>query len=261
MIHLVRAFFWLQAHMARQHRSALISQMLQFLIFLLIFARLPIENRDSFFKGVPFVQFILTGLVYQIFYESVMNGPTSRLNELQMTGQLQTVLAAPYPRWMILLAAGGVSSIFGMARAAIVFIAGIFFFDAHVEIVSWPALIGALVYTLGLSMGLALLNIASALTWPRLNLTSFFNSLLLGVLSGVFLPIDRLPQLVRPLAQFNPLRWGLDLFRSGFGEHTRISSQSAVAAVVALAIVQILAVVAYRYADVRLTTENRYQYF
>jgi lipooligosaccharide transport system permease protein len=241
MMHLLRAFFWLEAHLARQHRSALFSQLLQFFVFLLIFSRLPIENKQDFFDGVPYIQFVLMGLVYQIFYEAVMNGPTSRLSELQLTGQLQVVLSAPFPRWMILLAAGAVSSLSGAVRALMILAAGALLFNIELNVVSWGALLMAIVYTMSLGTCLALLNIAGALLWPRLNLTSFFSSLLLGVLSGVFIPVDRLPRICQPLAKVNPLRWGLDLFRQAFGQHAEVSATSSVAACVA--------------------RDNRYQYF
>jgi ABC-type polysaccharide/polyol phosphate export permease len=261
MIHLLRAFFWLEAHLARQHRSALVSQFLQFFVFLLIFARLPIENRQDFFDGVPYIHFVLMGLVYQVFYEAVMNGPTSRLSELQLTGQLQIVLSAPFPRWMILLAAGAVSSLSGAVRALVILAAGALLFGLDLKVVSWGALSISVVYTVALGTCLALLNIAGALIWPRLNLTSFFSSLLLGVLSGVFIPIDRLPRICQPIAKLNPLRWGLDLFRHAFAQHAEVSVTSSVAAFVALLILAALAAFAFQRADHILTRDNRYQYF
>jgi lipooligosaccharide transport system permease protein len=261
MIHLFRAFFWLEAHLIRQHRSALVSQLLQFFVFLLIFARLPIENKSDFFDGVPYIQFVTMGLVYQIFYESVMNGPTSRLSELQLTGQLQVVLSAPYPRWLILLVSGSVSSLSGALRAMVILLASSWLFGVSLHVHSWPALIGSLIYTVILGMCLSLLNVAGALIWPRLNLTSFFSSLLLGVLSGVFIPVDRLPKICQPFAKLNPLRWGLDVFRNSFGQHAEISIESVVAAVVAVVALGLIASFAFRRADQRLTRENRYQYF
>jgi ABC-type polysaccharide/polyol phosphate export permease len=261
MIHLLRAFLWLELQLARQHRSALIAQIVQFLVFLFVFARLPINSQESFLAGVPYVHYVLTGFVYQIFYEAIMNGPTSRLSELQQTGQLQVVLSAPYPRWMILLAAGVGSSLNGIFRALIIFFAGSLIFGADIGVVSWPDLVLALTFTSVLCMCLALLNIAGALLWPRINLTSFFSSLLLGLLSGVFVPIDRLPSLLQPIAVINPLRWGLDVFRHSLGQHAALAPSGWLYAGVSVMILMVIATLLYRRADTVLTTENRYQNF
>lgn len=260
MIHLLKAFFWLELQLYRQYRWALFTQFLQFMIFLVIFARLPLE-KDAGFGGVPYIQYLLTGLVFQIFYEAILNGPTGRLSELQLTGQLQLVLSAPYPRWLILLGSGIGSSLTGILRAAIVLVAGAMIFDARIEVSSWPLLFGAIAYTAALSACLALFNVAGALLWPRVNLTSFFSSLLLGLLSGVFVPIDRLPSVLQPIALVNPLRFGLDVFRSSFSEHSPVPGEHWLFAAAAVIVLALVASGAYRHADRVLTRENRYQNF
>ncbi len=261
MTSLFRAFFWLELHLAKQYRWALIAQLGQFLIFLLIFSRLPIESDSKAFDGVPYVHFVLTGLVFQIYYEAILNGPTSRLNELQVSGQLQVVLSAPYPRWMILLVSGAVSALTGTIRAALILIGGSLLFEVSYSTIRLEALIGSILFTSTLCSCLALLNVAGTLLWPRVNLTGFFSSLLLGLLSGVFIPIDQLPAMIRPLSELNPLRWALDSFRYALGQHAPLSIEGWWVASTTLVALGITAAGLFRWADRRLTTENRYQYF
>lgn len=261
MIHLFRAFLWLEVQQAKEHRSALVAQTVQFLVFLFIFARLPIDTSNSFLSGVPYVHYVLTGFVYQIFYEAIMNGPTSRLSELQLTGQLQVVLSGPYPRWLVLLAAGFGSSLNGIFRAMVIFFGGSLIFGADISVSSWMALLVAFSFTLFLCLALAMINVSGALLWPRINLTSFFSSLLLGLLSGVFVPVDKLPSFLQPIAVFNPLRWGLDAFRSGLGQHAPLASKGWMFSSFAILFLGLFAGALFRKADGTLTRENRYQNF
>ena len=256
---LMSAFIWLEVHFARVYRWAVISQLFQFLVLMFIFAQVPIsKSGDSDSSYLPFV---LTGLVYQIFYESIMNGPIGRLNEIQLTGQLQVVLSAPFPRWMTLLAAGSAASIFGAVRALIVLLIGMMYFNVELGVQSWFLFVTAILFTVALGECFALLNIAGSILWPRVNLTSFFSSLVLGLLSGVFIPVEKLPALVRPIAMVNPLRWGLDLFRASLDGNTVRFAAEWPWALAMLAVVAGLAIVCYRRADQVLVRENRYQHF
>ncbi len=261
MVTLIRSFLWIELHLSRQYRWSLIMQVLQFLIFLFIFSRIPVSAETVGVYGGLYIHFVLTGVVYQIFYESILNGPTSRLSELQMTGQLNVVLSAPFARWKILLASGIASVLTGTAKSAVVLIFGAMIFCFYPQSIAVGLLLAGLGFTFILCACLALLNVAGTLLWPRVNLTSFFNSLLLGLLSGVFVPIDSLPNVIRVVAVFNPLKWGLDAFRAGLGISTDASTSGWFFAALALLVVALSSVAAYRKADLVLTRENRYQYF
>lgn len=252
--------------MSRRYRWALLNQILQFGVLLFMFSHLAGSNLGGGAnrETTRYLPFFLTGLCFQIFYEAIATGAGARLNELKMMGLLQSVLCAPYPRWMILLAAGGASAFFGAARALIILFIGVWFFGISFEAMtgmSWVNAAASVLLTLVLAELLSLLNVSSFLIIPRLNFSSIFNSLFFGLLAGVYVPIDKFPLPLKILAAVNPVRWALEVFRGSFGLSETPLLQAWAAAGLSLCLVSVIVFVVYRRADRALVRDNLYYLF
>ncbi|MCC6030845.1 MAG: ABC transporter permease [Desulfurococcales archaeon] len=163
------------------------------------------------FNGLDYMTFLLTGIVaMSIFIGSFISG-VSVIFDKQF-GFLKETLVSPAPREIILLGRAVGDSLVILINASIVLTLGFMISNQ----LRPEGILPALSYGFVLSIGFASLGIAIA---SRMNSMEGFQMLMnllimpLQFVSGIFFPIQRMPDWMQIIAKINPLTYAVDGIR------------------------------------------------
>lgn len=163
------------------------------------------------FGGVDYVTFLTTGIVaMSIFIGSFISG-VSIIFDKQF-GFLKETLVAPAPRAFVLLGRAVGDSLVILFNSLIVLFLG-FLVSGELRVSGVPI---ALLYGFILSLGFSSLGIAIATKMSSMEGFQMLMNLLimpLQFVSGIFFPLDRMPEWMQWIARFNPLTYAVDGIR------------------------------------------------
>ncbi len=183
------------------------------LLYLLIFGE-ALGSRISPFHGIPFVEFLIPGLVMMGVINHSFQNTASSLLVSKYEGNIVDLLVAPMSHGEILMgyAVGGV--VRGLLVGIVTYVAAIPF--ALVPVRN-PLFLIAMAIPASLSF--ALLGLVAAIRaekFDQLSQISSFVVLPLTYLGGVFYSVDLLPPAFRTASLFNPMLYMVDGVRFGF---------------------------------------------
>lgn len=186
-----------------------ITQSLYFIIFG-GFIGSQVRNID----GVPYMQFIVPGLVMMTIINSSFTNVSFSFFASKFMHNVDEILVAPvHPLTMIAgYVAGG--AVRGLATGFIVFLVSLFFTrpDIHSVIaLGFFSVLTALIFALG-----GFINAMYAKTFDDAGTFATFVLTPLTFLGGVFYPINALPGIWQSLSKINPIVYMVDGFRYGF---------------------------------------------
>jgi ABC-2 type transport system permease protein len=183
------------------------------LLYLLIFGH-ALGSRISPFHGVPFIEFLIPGLVMMGIINHSFQNTSSSMIVSKYEGNIVDLLVAPMSHGEILLGyAGG-----GLSRGLLV---GLVTYVASVPFAMLPVRnpLFLLAMVVPASLTFSLLGLVAAIRaekFDQLSQISTFVVLPLTYLGGVFYSVDLLPPLFRTASLFNPLLYMVDGVRFGF---------------------------------------------
>ncbi|MFA5830046.1 MAG: ABC transporter permease [Candidatus Gracilibacteria bacterium] len=186
-----------------------INQALYFVIFG-AFIGSQIKN----IHGVPYMAFIVPGLVMMAVITSSFANVVSSFFGAKFNRNIEELMVSPTPNWIILagFTIGGVLR--GILVGIIIFIVSAFF--THLEIYNLGIVITFIVLT---SILFALAGFINALFATKFDDISIFPTFILTPLTyfgGVFYSIKDLPVFWQNLSRLNPVLYMIDGFRYGF---------------------------------------------
>jgi len=190
------------------------------LLFLLVFV-VGQGDLSEMLPGVGLREFIAPGIVlYAIIYTSFENAAAMIVFD-KMEGTIADVQMAPLSPLEVLLGFALSSATCGLASGLLVGLATVVFvdysyFDATV-ILGFAVAAALLFALLGTIAGLW------AERWDHYGAVEGFVIVPLGLLSGTFYTVERLPEAFRDWIYFNPVFYAIDGFRSGFIGHAETS--------------------------------------
>lgn len=182
-------------------------------LYFLIFGRL-IGDRIGSMEGLPYVEFIVPGLVLMSVLTNAYTNVVSSFYLSKFSRYVEELLVAPLPPWVILagFVAGGVAR--GLVVGLVVLLVAYGF--AELRIHSLPILLLTLVLTAILfSLG-GFINAIYAKSFDDITLIPTFVLTPLTYLGGVFYSIDLLPDFWQQVSRFNPILYMINAFRFGF---------------------------------------------
>jgi len=163
------------------------------------------------FGGLDYMTYLTTGVVgMTVFIGSFISGITVLWDK--QFGFLKETLVAPAPRSAIILGRAFGDTLVVLLQATIIALIG----KAIAPSINLAGLPGALLYGFVLGMGLTSAGIAISLkmTTPEsFQVVMNFVMMPLMFLSGVFYPLDRLPEWAKAIATANPLTYAVDGIR------------------------------------------------
>ncbi len=187
----------------------LINQSLYFIIFG-AFIGSQIKN----IHGIPYMSFIVPGLVMMAVITSSFANVVSSFFGAKFHRNVEEIMVSPTPNWTVLagFTAGGVMR--GILVGAIILTVSAFF--THLSIFNLGVIAGFIVLT---SLVFALGGFINAIFATKFDDISIFPTFVLTPLTyfgGVFYSIKDLPPFWQNLSKLNPILYMIDGFRYGF---------------------------------------------
>ena len=183
------------------------------LLFLAIFA-LALGGNSRPANGIPFSQFLAPGLIMMAIVQNAFVNTSSSILISKIQGNIVDVLMPPLSAGELTLAfaAGGVTRglVVGLAVAATMAL----FVPIHIVD---PGLIAF--HALAASLMLSLVGIIAGIWAEKFDHMAAITNFVItpfAFLSGTFYSVERLPQLWRVAAHFDPFFYMIDGFRAGF---------------------------------------------
>jgi ABC-2 type transport system permease protein len=168
-------------------------------------------NRIHEFNGVPYIQFILPGLMMMTTINNAFSNVASSFFSNKFQRSVEELLVAPIPDWVVVIGyvSGGV--IRGVITGILVALVGLIFTSVRVV----HPVLALLLMTLTASFfSLAgLINGVLARKFDDVSIVPVFILTPLTYFSGVFYSIEQLPAAWRPISRANPIYLMVDGFR------------------------------------------------
>lgn len=183
------------------------------LLFLFIFG-LSLGSRIKTLGGVPYVEFLLPGLVMLNVISSSYDESASSIFQQRFMNSIQELLIAPLSSGELVIGFLTGSVLRGLVIGNLVMVIGLMLVHAHPHdlfIYVYFMLATALLFSaVGMIAGLL------GKTWDNLAIFTTFIITPLTYIGGVFSSIGLLPPLLRKLSLFNPMLYMIDGFRSSY---------------------------------------------
>ena len=195
---------WLQTVL-----SPLVTTSLYFLVF-----GVALGSRLREISGVPYIQFVVPGLVMMTMIRDSFLNTSSSLFQSKINGTISDILIAPIGALEMLLAYVGAAMIRAMIVGVLVYLVALSFTWFPVHHIAWT-----LFFTLFVTATLALLGMIAALWAQKFDHLAIFPNFVLlplAFLGGVFYSIDLLPEPWNTVSRLNPLLYMVNGLRYGF---------------------------------------------
>ena len=190
--------------------QTLVTPWISALLYIFIFG-FVIGKSIDLIAGVPYIQFVLPGIVMMNVLAAAFAHSSSSLYFKRFIHDIEEILVAPFSH-MEMIVGFVIGGIFrGIVVGAGIFIIALFFGGASIEHLGL-----LLFYIVSVSIIFALLGMIVALWadgFEQLNILSTFIITPLSFLGGVFYSIEMLPERVQAIALWNPFFYFVDGIR------------------------------------------------
>jgi len=188
--------------------SPLISTSLYFVVF-----GSALSGRISQVEGVPYLAFIVPGLVFLSVANNAFINASSSIFSSKIQGTIVDLLVAPLGPFELIVGFAGGAVVRGILVGLLTWLVGIFFAGPSLQ----HALLTLGVLVLG-AYTFALLGLLSGLWAEKFEQVNFFPTFVmlpLTFLGGVFYNVEQLPGIWRTVSLFNPVVYLVDGLRYG----------------------------------------------
>jgi ABC-2 type transport system permease protein len=195
---------WLQTVL-----SPLVTTSLYFLVF-----GVALGSRLREISGVPYIQFVVPGLVMMTMIRDSFLNTSSSLFQSKINGTITDILVAPIGAFEMVLAYVGAAMIRAIIVGTLVYLVALSFTWFPLHHIGWTLFFGIFV-----PATLALLGMIAALWAQKFDHLAIFPNFVLlplAFLGGVFYSIDLLPEPWNTVSRLNPLLYMVNGLRYGF---------------------------------------------
>lgn len=182
-------------------------------LYFVIFGNL-IGSRIGQMGGFTYMEFIVPGLIMMSIITNSYANVSSSFFSAKFQRNVEEMLVAPVPTWVIILGFIGGGVIRAMIIACIVTLVSMFFVD--VQIHNFFILICTLLLTSILFATAGLINGVYAKSFDDISVIPTFVLTPLTYLGGVFYSLSLLPEFWQIVSQGNPIVYMVNGFRYGF---------------------------------------------
>ncbi len=164
--------------------------------------------------GGEYFPFVVIGLAMQSLVAAGLGGFSQVISNEQYVGTLEPLLGRRGGEFRILAAASLSRYIVSSGRLVAYLVLGVLVFGVSLRFAGLPTFIGATALTVAAYFGLGMLSAAFLLVFKQGNPVNLFFGQLAALLSGVYFPVEVLPDWLRAVAAFIPLTYALEVARS-----------------------------------------------
>lgn len=163
--------------------------------------------------GGDYFAFSLVGLAFADYMMISVNGFADEIRQGQLQGTLEALLSAPISPLAILVLSSLSSFLFTTLRVVFHLGLGIFFFDMHWNLASWPLFLFVFMLSVLSFWGIGLLSAAFVILFKQTSPITWAMGPVSGLLGGVMFPVQLLPEWLRWVADLLPITWALEAIR------------------------------------------------
>ena len=189
-------------------------------LYFIIFGKM-IGSRVGEMGGVPYMQFIVPGLIMMSVITNSYSNVVSSFFGVKFQGSIEEMLVSPISKHTILLGfiAGGLFR--GLAIGLIVTILALFFTDlsmVHPFVTIFTVVMTAALFSLA-----GMVNAVFARSFDDISIVPSFVLTPLTYLGGVFYSMENLSPFWKNVSLFNPIVYMVNAFRFGILGHSDVS--------------------------------------
>jgi len=162
--------------------------------------------------GGDILAYFITGSVFISYTNLALSTFRNAIQMGQSMGTLEYLLLSKTPMWQLFLFSFMSSFVFTTVNIVIVFYTLVYLFSVHITPNFLDALAVLFIVMFPLA-GLGLLSASVILATKRGDPVGWMYSVLSGLFSGIYYPIEVLPNWLRPISFFIPSTYGMDLLR------------------------------------------------
>lgn len=210
--------------------SPLVSTSLYFVVF-----GYSLSGRVQTIEGVPYLHFIVPGLVFLGLVNNAFLNSSSSLFINKIQGTVVDLLAAPLGPLELLLGFVGGAMVRGLLVGGLTWAVAVLFTGFELARPLW-----ALAFLLGSSYVFSVLGVLAALWAEKFEQVNFFPTFVmlpLTFLGGVFYSVKSLPEPWRTVSHFNPMVYMVEGLRVGLLRDYQGHPVTGLAILVAVALV------------------------
>ena len=189
--------------------SPLVTTSLYFLVF-----GVALGSRLREISGVPYIQFVVPGLVMMTMVRDSFLNTSSSLFQSKINGTIVDLLVSPIGAAEMLIAFVGAAMLRALLVGSLVYAVALAFTWFPIYHLGW-----SLFFTVFVTSTFAMLGIVSALWAEKFDHLAIFPNFVLlplAFLGGVFYSIDLLPEPWNFISRLNPLLYMVNGLRYGF---------------------------------------------
>lgn len=175
-------------------------------------AGMPIDEVEIDTLGVSFVDWFMPGIIAMSLMNTGIIGISTAFVAFREKGILRRIKVTPFPLWKFLVARVLGAMVVGLASTLILIGLSMVLFNATIRgnlflVLAVIVLVSTCMLSIGAGIAAVARNVETAaglanmLTFPMM------------FLSGVFFPIDSMPDWMRPIMAVMPLRYGVEALR------------------------------------------------
>jgi len=164
--------------------------------------------------GVPYIQFIVPGLIMMTIITSSYMHTVSSFYMAKFMHTIEEILVSPTPQWVVIAGFVGGGVLRGLIVGVLVLIASLFF--TQLPLVNPFVVFAAVVLTSILFSFAGLLNGMFAKSFDAMSIVPTFVLTPLTYLGGVFYSIDQFSPFWQTVSLANPILYMVNAFRYGF---------------------------------------------
>lgn len=163
--------------------------------------------------GGEYFPFVVVGLAMQSLVGAGLGGFSQVIGQEQYLGTLEPLLGRRGGAFRLLAAASSSRYLVSSGRLIAYLLIAAVLFGASFRLAGLPLFAGVTALTVAAYFGLGMLSAAFVLAFKQGNPVNFFFGQLPALLSGVFFPVEVLPDWLRAVGKFIPLTYALDIGR------------------------------------------------
>lgn len=174
---------------------------------------LTVETREVTSTDLRSIDYLLPGILAMSLMQLGLFGTAAPLVSLREKGVLRRMGATPLSRTTLLVSQVAFRMTLAFLQTAILIGVGMAAFDVQIELANLPAIVGTVLFGAGMFITLGYFLSTLANTEEALQGIVALPNFLFMFLSGIFWPVDFMPNWIRPLVDVIPLTYLGDLLR------------------------------------------------
>lgn len=163
--------------------------------------------------GIPPFEWMLMGVSFQAYFSTALYAFSARIRDEQVLGTLEAMLVSPAPTGVVIFSSAAWDFTYGGIRVVLYLVIAWLLFDYTLHLGGLGPLLVGVVLTMLWSVGVGILSAAFILYFKRGNPINMLLSGMSLFFGNVFFPATQLPEWLRPVADWVPVTWSLNVVR------------------------------------------------